>query len=267
MRLFRKKSFILDEYEPTVIKWRASLAPFIKSKLAPAESRRRWWWNRLFVQVHDQYFFQGETRETILQSLQPAAGRSHEILAEAEALLAEENTRRDCVEQRSAGLQGAVAIAAGFGLAGAGLILDPSKLPTTGWRIAVGVSYLFTIICLAGTGFRALRATVRVHAFESPDPEGPPKRAGMTSDESNLHRAAELLYTYGRNQPLGDYKVTQMRASGHWFSGALVGLLLTAILACVALLDHPASHSDLHSHTNAKVSRVDRGGTLVPSSK
>ena len=65
----------------------------------------------------------------------------------------------------------------------------------------------------------------------------------MTSDESNLRRAAELLYTYGRNQALGDYKVSQMGAAGHWFGGALLGLLLTAILACAALLDHHDSRS------------------------
>ena len=164
-------------YEPTIMKWRASLGPWIKAKLAPADAkRRRWWWNRLFVQVHDQYLLTAKPKD-VFQSLQPAASRSEEVLAEAEALLAEENARRDNVEQRSTALQGAVAIAAAFGLAGAALILDPSKLPTTGWRLAVGASYLFTLICLAGTGFRALRATVRVHAFEYPDPEGPVKRA------------------------------------------------------------------------------------------
>ena len=98
MTPLHRKPFVFDDYEPTVMKWRARLGPFVKSKLAPEETRRRWWWNRLFVQVHKQYFFRDETQETIFQSLQPASGRSEEILAEAEALLAEENARRDNVE-------------------------------------------------------------------------------------------------------------------------------------------------------------------------
>jgi hypothetical protein len=55
-----------------------------------------------------------------------------------------------------------------------------------------------------------------------------------------------------------------MRASGHWFSGALVGLLLTAILACAALLDHPSSHAVSHGETNAaRRGRVTYGRTFV----
>jgi hypothetical protein len=58
-----------------------------------------------------------------------------------------------------------------------------------------------------------------------------------SDEQARLNRAGELLYCYSRNQPLTDYKVTQMRAAGHWFMCALAGLVITAALACAALLD------------------------------
>jgi hypothetical protein len=220
------------------MKLRRKLPLLIKAQLVPENSRRRaWWWNRMFVQVGDRYFYPDKSAQDIADSLMGSSARSEEVLAEAQVLLASEEDRRETVEQRSTSLQAAVAIASGFGLAGAGLLLSTGDSVSTAWRVVIGASYVVTLVCLAGTGFRALRATVRVHSFEFADPEGPVERAALSDERARLNRAGELLYCYSRNQPLIDYKVTQMRAAGHWFMCALAGLVITAALACAALLD------------------------------
>jgi hypothetical protein len=226
------------------MRWRRELPGMLKSKVVPAGSvRRRYWWNRLFIQVAPPYFYKGLTRQEIFEQLGPAAARSSELLAEAQQIVDDENDRREHVERRATGLQGAVAIAFGFALAGGGLLLDANKLPSSAWRTLVAAAYLLTVLCLVATAIRALRATVRVHAYHYPHPEGPVQRAPLGDNVAARRRAAELLHAYSRNQPIVDYQVTQMRASGHWFAGAVLGLVITAVLVVGARLDtdHHAS--------------------------
>lgn len=229
-----------ERYEPSVIRWRRRLGPWIKKTVVPHGSvRRRWWWNRLFVQVADPYFFGDQTKDTIYESLKSAIRRAESVLAEARHVVDDEKARGEHVERRATALQGAVAIAATFVLAGGAVLVGVNGFPSSGWRSVIAGGYLLTVVCLAATGLRALRATVRVHAFEYPDPDGVVQRATENDAESQLRRAAELLYAYSRNQPIVDYQVAQMRAAGHWFAAALAGVLITSVGICGAFLASP----------------------------
>lgn len=211
-------------YEPAVMRWRRRIGPWIKRKLVPPGAvKRRWWWNRLFVQINEPFFFKDQSERDIFIRLLPARRRAVGVLEEAQRLLEDDRARAEHVERRATALQGAVAIAATFVFAGAGLLLTAANPPSGIWRNLMAIPFGFTVLCLAATGFRALRATVRVHAFEYPDPEGPLARADLSESRSQLRQAAELLYAYGRNQPIVDYQVAQMRAAGHWFGAALAG--------------------------------------------
>jgi hypothetical protein len=238
-------------YLPAVMRVRRWLGPAIKRGLVPEGSvRRRWWWNRLFVQIDQPFFFRDQTSDEIYRALRPAIGRSAGVLAEAEQVLADERARGEHVERRATALQGAVAIAGTFVLAGAGFLLTTSRPLAAPWRTLIAIPYAITVFCLVATGLRALRATVRVHAFEYPDPEGPTQRATLDENNSELRRTAELLYSYSRNQPIIDYQVAQMRAAGHWFALALAGLLVTAAVVCAALLASAGSSAS-QRRTNA----------------
>jgi hypothetical protein len=249
-----KSSEAESEYTPWVMQARAWLGPALKRFLVPSGStKRRWWWNRLFIQVDRPYFFAGETRNDIREKLKPAAGRASELRTEAQRINDDELERREHVERRATALQGAVAIAFGFALAGGALMLDPKTLPDERWRNLVAAAYLATLICLAATAGRALRGTVRVHAYHHPDPSGPAKRATGADDEAELERAAELLYVYSRNQPIVDYQVTQMRAAGHWFALAIIGLVVTASLICGALVDRPTTQRATSAASDTRI--------------
>jgi hypothetical protein len=226
-----------EEYVPAVMRLRKWAGPWIKELLAPERAiRRRWWWNRLFVQIDDPFFFENESEESIYEWLRSASGRPAGVLADARQVFDDEQARSENVQQRASGLQGAVAIAASFVLAGGGLLLNASELPHDAWRVVIALAYAYTVFCLVATGLRALRATVRTHAFHWPDPEGPVRRAKRSEADDELLQAAELLHSFSRNQPFVDYQLAQMRAAGHWFAGALLGVLVTGLLVCGALL-------------------------------
>lgn len=240
------------EYLPTIMGWRARLGPALKRRLVPETSvRRRWWWNRVFIQVNKPFFYADDDRDSIYAKLQPAATRSEDVLAEAQAVFERDVERREHVERRATTLQGAVAIAFAFALAGGALILDVEKLPATEWRVAVGVVYVGTVLSLVATASRSLRATVRVHRWQAIDPREVVARAGVPGAESNLRRASEFLFVYSRNQPIVDYQVTQMRAAGHWLGLAVVTLLVCSVLVFAAQIDRDPS-----SEPRAKTSRT-----------
>ena len=250
-----------EQYVPAVMRLRKSAGPWIKQQLAPEHAtRRRWWWNRLFVQVDESFFFEGGTEESIYESLKPSSDRASDVLAEARQVFDDEQARGENVQQRATSLQGAVAIAGAFVLTGAGLLLNTNTLPHNGWRVAIAIPYAYTVFCLVATGLRALRATVRTHAFNWPDPEGPVKRAAQNSAESQLRRAAEFLHSFSLNQPKIDYQLAQMRAAGHWFAGALVGLLITGVLVCAALL----SQANKSQGPKPATTVLHRSGTAQP---
>jgi len=229
----------MQEYEPFFMRWRRALGPWLKSTLAPESKRaRRWWWNRVFVQVPQAQSAE-ESREALLGRLQPHVARSGEVLAEAKTAFAEPFERADGVERRATTLQGAVAIAASFVLTGGGFVLDTSEIRSDGWRIALAAVYALVILSLVFCGLRALRATSRVLVWHYVDGDTILENTGTDQAQYELALAADLLYATRRNSSNARYKVAQMRAAGHWFGLALVGLLLTALTVCAYVLWGP----------------------------
>jgi hypothetical protein len=220
-----------DPYEPVVMQWRHEFPKWVKRKLAPERSsRRRWWWDRLFVQIGDWNPY--AKKDDVLAALKAKQrGRSADVLAEAREIFRRPFETSEGVERRASTLQGAIAIAASFVLAGGGLLLDTSKIRTEGWRIAFAAVFAFVIMCLVFSALRSLRVTSRVLVWHYPaEDDLLLRRTGDDDSEHELRIAADLLNSAGANTNNANYKVAQMRAAGHWLALALVGLLTTAFL-------------------------------------
>ena len=229
---------LAQPYEPAPRRWLRNTGRWIERVVAPADAiKRRWWWERLFVPLPGPTHFL-DSEEEIANRLKPANGRRAETLAEAQTLFDEPFARSDGIERRATTLQGAVAIAGSFALAGGALLLDTGKVPSHSWRVALVVPYAVTIVSLLACGLRALRATSRVLVWHYPHPEGVLNRVGKSDDDARNERAAELLYCTGRNQATVRYKVAQMRAAAHWFALSLAALLVTAFLFCAYVIAH-----------------------------
>jgi protein-S-isoprenylcysteine O-methyltransferase Ste14 len=155
------------------------------------------------------------------------------ILAEAEKVAAEAFDRADGAERRATTLQGAIAIAASFGIAAGALLLDSNKIKSDGWRQTFAVISLGFVFCLVASGFRAVSAVYRVHRWSYPESSEIFKRSKMDAREAKTHRAAALLRTVSRNQSIARWKVAYMRAAAWWFRLALAFLLADALALAV----------------------------------
>jgi hypothetical protein len=222
--------------------WRRNFGPRVKQALAPEKAKtRRWWWNRLFVQVPAPTEFL-QPKDKLRELLNAQQDRSTQVLIEAKEQFARPFDTSDGVERRATTLQGAVAIAASFVLTGGGLLLDPTEIRSDAWRLVLGALYALVIMSLVFSALRALRATSRVLVWHYPDGEDVLQRGTKGQDASayELALAADFLYAAGRNASNSRYKVAQMRAAGHWFALALAGLLATAVLLVAYLIAGPS---------------------------
>ncbi|MGA2453375.1 MAG: hypothetical protein ABSG93_07620 [Solirubrobacteraceae bacterium] len=240
-----------EPYEPTVMRWRGALPGWIKRRLAPTGSRRRaWWWERLFVPVptSDDY----KKKDEVLNALRQTQGdRSAAVLGEAREIFERPFQTTAGVERRASTLQGAIAIAATFVVAGGGLLLNASEIQTDGWRIAFAVVFVLVIMCLVFSALRALRATSRVLIWHYPDEEDLLlRRTSEYASDHELAVAAELLQAGARNANNARYKVAQMRAAGHWLALALVGLLITAVVFLAYVVAGPAQSASQNATSN-----------------
>jgi hypothetical protein len=239
-----------EPYQPTVMRWRGALPGWIKGRLAPGDSRRRgWWWERLFVPVptSDDYKNEAEVFNTLRRT---QGDRSSAVLGEAREIFERPFQTTAGVERRASTLQGAIAIAATFVVAGGGLLLN-SEIRTDGWRIAFAVVFVFVIMCFVFSALRALRATSRVLIWHYPDEEDLLLR--RTSDYASDHElavAAALLHAGARNANNARYKVAQMRAAGHWLALALTGLLITAAVFLAYVVVGPTFSASQNTATN-----------------
>ena len=91
-----------------------------------------------------------------------------ELLADAQSLYDDVETRIQSTEGRAATLQGTVAIAATVALAGVGLVLDPSKIHGSEWRAAFVVGLGLLVLLLVLTAFRATSAAARIFDYAPP---------------------------------------------------------------------------------------------------
>lgn len=255
-----------EPYEPTVMRWRGALPGWIKRRLAPTGSRRRaWWWARLFVPVptSDDYKNEAEVFDALKQK---QGDRSSTVLGEAREIFERPFQTTAGVERRASTLQGAIAIAATFVVAGGGLLLNTSEIQTGGWRIAFAVVFVLVIMCLVFSALRALRATSRVLVWHYPDEEDLLLRrtSGYASDHE-LAVAAALLHAGARNANNARYKVAQMRAAGHWLALALVGLLITAIVFLAYVVAGPAYSASRNATRSTTLANIKVAAEIAAS--
>jgi hypothetical protein len=163
------------------------------------------------------------------------------ILEEAQAISAEATSRIDSAERRATTLQGTVAIAASLVVAGAGLLLDPSKVTDRDWRIVLLIVLAAVLGCLIGCAWRALAVTGRMFEFEQPGPERIHLRAKASGVNAQTFRAAELLRAAGVSSEVGAVKVGLLRSSAWWLRAALA--VLAAFIVAVSVYAATASDS------------------------
>jgi hypothetical protein len=149
------------------------------------------------------------------------ANLASELLADAESLTTEVEARVLGVQHRAATLQGAAAIAATVVLAGAGLLLDKTKVPQHDWRVIFGVGLAVLVALLTISAFRALGASSRVFTYLTPSDEDIFERAKLSAPEAKARRAAYLLQCYGFNNEIAALRVGYLKAAAFWFRCAL----------------------------------------------
>lgn len=198
-------------------------------------SLRRRIWEHVVLPLDEREEFAETTGEIAAKVKTDDKDLASAILAEAEKIATEPHDRADGAERRATTLQGAVAIAASFGLASGALLLDSSKIKSDGWRQAFAVLSFGFVFSLVAAGFRAVSAVYRVHYWSYPDneqilelPAGDHAAAEMMT-----RRAASLLRTVARNQAIARWKVAYMRAAAWWFRIALAFLVADALLLVV----------------------------------
>lgn len=159
-------------------------------------------------------------------------GAAKATLAEAEATFQEPQDRIDSAERRATTLQGTVAIAAAVVTAGAGLLLDPTKVAGQGWRAALALAFGLFVFCLVACAVRALGATSRIFQLPNPGPQRIVDRAAMSESDALTHRAAELLRSADVADVVGAVKVGLLTSAAWWFRAAL--LMLGVLIALIA---------------------------------
>ena len=161
---------------------------------------------------------------------------AEQLLDEAIRLMEFRETRMQTAEGKATTLMGTVAIAASLLIAGAGLILDKSKV-TASWRDAliavIAVLLFFLLMC----GYVASRALLKVHRISRPQTRAALSRATQADSRVvMLDRAVDLLARAGENLYVADYKLAQVRVAYRWYQLALLtflvlGLVLVAYVA------------------------------------
>lgn len=179
------------------------------------------------------------------------------ILGEAEAAYREASETIESAERRATTLLGTVAIAASLVVAGAGLLLDPSKISSNPWRIALAVLLAAFLACLVGCGWRALAVTGRIFNFEQPGFDRIHLRAKMKPKDAQAFRAAELLRATGVAEEIGSVKVGLLSSAAWWLRlalGALAVLVIALVVYVSTASDHGGSPGQPHSSAMLVVS-------------
>lgn len=192
-------------------------------------------WHRVFLPIEEPTEFLESPHELAKRVHTDNSDVAGEILSDARELFEESFLRAEAAERRATTLLGALAIAASFGLAGGGLLLDVEKLPPGCWRIGLALCYLSLVVALVGAAFRSLE-TLRVKVWSRPGDDSIFDRAGRSLTEGRIHLAADLLHSAGRNRPVARWKVAQVRAAAWWLTIAILALLAVASLIALYAL-------------------------------
>jgi hypothetical protein len=118
-------------------------------------------------------------------------------------------------------------------VAGAGFLLDSTKIADRGWRIALLILLAAFLACLLGCAWRALAVTGRIFEFEQPGPERIHLRAKSKGTEAQIFRAAELLRAAGVASEIGAVKVGLLRSAAWWLRHALAALATLVVGLCI----------------------------------
>jgi hypothetical protein len=162
-----------------------------------------------------------------------------EILSEAESLFGEPDGRAESAERRATTLQGAVTIASSVILTGGGLVIDPGKITDDTWRLVFAIAFSVLLAFLVATGLRAMGATSRILEGRAPADDTLRDRAQFAgATDYRRHRAAYLLWAYGRNDEVAAVKVEYLKKAAFWFRSALVMLVVVMGLLVGYVIDH-----------------------------
>jgi hypothetical protein len=158
-----------------------------------------------------------------------------------EALSAYDRTwqRIESAERRAATLQGATAIAAGFTLSSAALLVD-SKFRGLAWSALFFVGFAWFLLSLVACGWRATQATARLHVYALPGTHESLPPNGHSAAFFRIGRAGELLAANAVNEEIAQFKILMLRAAAGWLVTALGSLLAVLVLAGVYAIAHAA---------------------------
>jgi hypothetical protein len=147
------------------------------------------------------------------------------------------------VERRATTLQGVVSIAATLAVAGAALLLDPSKVDGLSWRVILALFFACLLYCLIATAYRATQASTQIHKWTREDPADQLKRTTHTAIEVDTELSTDLLFAYGKNMEVVRWKVTYLNAASEWFLRGLMFLGLIAATLCLYVGFHDPAPS------------------------
>lgn len=172
-----------------------------------------------------------ESQDEIAARLQGVdEAQSVALLQRAQEIFAAPAERARHAENRATTLQGAAAIVASFTIAGAALLVDPGRVPSLPWRIALAVGYSLVVLFLTLATARSLWTVYRTQTWHFPDGALAFRYSSEPAPAARARIAASLLWCAGRNDRIANWKVAQMRAAAFWFGWAVASLLVVALL-------------------------------------
>jgi hypothetical protein len=186
--------------------------------------------------------FNTTTTELLKKLGTPTGAVVDELLVGANAAYDEATSRMDSAERRAVTIQGTIAIAASLTVAGGSLLLEPSKVPSQLWRVAIGIGFSGAVVLLAIGAWRAFLVTWPRFMWASPAATDTVKYAAQsTAEDVKLLRICDLLVAYGRNDSVARLKLALLRQSVRWLMSALALLALLAILVAAYAIERSPS--------------------------
>jgi hypothetical protein len=149
--------------------------------------------------------------------------------------------RVDTVERRAAALQGVVAVAATFVLAGGTLII--AQVDGRLWRASAGVVLLVCVAFLGMCGWLATQASSQYRRWVIHPRQAVFDRPNQTIAQARVAQAASFLYITGKNSRHARWKVTKLRKAVDYLRLALAGLVVFAVLILAYAVAGPTSAS------------------------
>ena len=154
------------------------------------------------------------------------------------------------IESRATTLQGTVGIAVTLALAAAGLLLDPSKIPSHWWQLSFALILVVAVASFIASGLRAVQASSQTFPWAVPGFGDIFEHAGMTSAAARAAHATAHLRSAGRNVRIVQIKAGYLNAAVFWFMIALLCLatLAVVLLVYVATARHGVAQIRLRGH-------------------